>query len=198
MPLSRRAPSAFVMAGLLLKSDPGASSRMASYVVSGVGFLGAGVIFKDSTNIRGLNTAATLWCSAAIGVLAALGAPQFSILIAVAVIFTNTVLCPLAYRLHPVLPEATSIETQYEINLVCRNSDEVHLRALVLSTISQFQVMLQAIHSEDVESTDRMRIRAALSMDGRHNEVLEQVVKRLSLESSVSAVSWSIVPTVME
>jgi hypothetical protein len=58
--------------------------------------------------------------------------------------------------------------------------------------------MLQAIHSEDVESTDRMRIHAALSMDGRHNEVLEQVVKRLSLESSVSAVSWSIVPTVME
>jgi putative Mg2+ transporter-C (MgtC) family protein len=190
--------SAFVMAGLLLKSDPGASSRMASYVVSGVGFLGAGVIFKDSTNIRGLNTAATIWCSAAIGVLAALGAPQLSIVLAVAVIFTNTVLRPIAYRLHPVLPEAISIETQYEINLVCRNSDEVHLRALLLSTISQLQVMLQAIHSEDVESTDRMRIRAALSMDGRHNEVLEQVVRRLSLEPSVSAVSWSIVPTTME
>jgi uncharacterized membrane protein YhiD involved in acid resistance len=62
---------------------------MASYVVSGVDFLGAGVIFKDSTNIRGLNTAATIWCSAAIGVLAGLGAPQFSILLAVAVIFTN-------------------------------------------------------------------------------------------------------------
>lgn len=190
--------SAFVMAGLLIKSDPGVSSRMASYVVSGVGFLGAGVIFKDSTNIRGLNTAATIWCSAAIGVLAGLGAPQLSILLAVAVIFTNTVLRPLAYRLHPVLPEATPVETQYEINLICRSSDEVHLRALLLSTISQFQVVLQAIHSEDVESTDRMRIGAALSMDGRHNEVLEQIVKRLSLESSVSAVSWSIAPTVME
>ena len=190
--------SAFVMAGLLIKSDPGASSRMASYVVSGVGFLGAGVIFKDSTNIRGLNTAATIWCSAAIGVLAGLGAPQFSILLTIAVIFTNIVLRPIAYRLHPVLPEATSIETPYEINLVCRNSDEVHLRALLLSTISQFQVMLQAIHSEDVESTDRMRISAALSMDGRHNEVLEQIVKRLSIEPSVSAVSWSIVPTLME
>ena len=62
--------SAFVMAGSLLVDDPSATGRVVSYVVSGVGFLGAGVIFKDSANIRGLNTAATIWCSAAVGVLA--------------------------------------------------------------------------------------------------------------------------------
>src|SRR5271156_5343000 len=66
--------SAFVMAGSLLVDDPSATGRVVSYVVSGVGFLGAGVIFKDSANIRGLNTAATIWCAAAIGVLAGLGA----------------------------------------------------------------------------------------------------------------------------
>ena len=153
---------------------------------------------SDSNVNGGLNTAATIWCSAAIGVLAGLGAPHLSLVLAVAVIFTNNVLRPLAHRLHPVLPEAVPIETQYEVNLTCRSSDEVHLRALLLSTISQFQVVLQAIHSEDVESTDRMRIRAALTVLGRHNEVLEQIVKRPSLESSVSAVSWSIVPTIME
>jgi putative Mg2+ transporter-C (MgtC) family protein len=52
--------SAFVMAGSLLVDDPSATGRVASYVVSGLGFLGAGVIFKDSANIRGLNTAATI------------------------------------------------------------------------------------------------------------------------------------------
>ncbi|WP_264817009.1 MgtC/SapB family protein, partial [Gluconobacter kondonii] len=41
--------------------------RVIAYVVSGVGFLGAGVIMKDGANVRGLNTAATLWCSAAVG-----------------------------------------------------------------------------------------------------------------------------------
>ena len=137
------------MSGLLLGGDPGARSRMASYVVSGVGFLGAGVIFKDSANVRGLNTAATIWCSAAIGVLTGLGAPHLSLVLAGAVLFTNTILRPLAYRLHPVLPEAIPVETQYEVNLTCRSSDEVHLRALLLSTISQFQVVLQAIHSKD-------------------------------------------------
>ena len=46
-------------------------TRVASYVVSGVGFLGGGVILREGFNVRGLNTAATLWCSAAVGVLAA-------------------------------------------------------------------------------------------------------------------------------
>ena len=59
--------SAFVMAGSLIVNDPTGQGRIASYVVSGVGFLGAGVIFKDGSNVRGLNTAATIWCSAATG-----------------------------------------------------------------------------------------------------------------------------------
>ena len=65
--------AAFVMCGLLLDNDPSARGRIVSYVVSRVGFLGAGVIFKDGANVRGLNTAATIWCSAAIGALTGLG-----------------------------------------------------------------------------------------------------------------------------
>ena len=57
--------AAFVMAGALIVGDAAAEARIVSYVVSGVGFLGAGVIFKESAQIRGLNTAARIWCSAA-------------------------------------------------------------------------------------------------------------------------------------
>src|SRR5215472_18299767 len=52
-----------------LNGDPGAVQVIA-YVVSGVGFLGAGVIMKEGQNVWGLNTAATLWCSAAVGACA--------------------------------------------------------------------------------------------------------------------------------
>src|SRR5580658_17359 len=52
--------AAFVMCGFLLADDPSARGRIVSYVVSGVGFLGAGVIFKEGGNVRGLNTAATI------------------------------------------------------------------------------------------------------------------------------------------
>ena len=63
----------FLFVSISFLSNPVDISRIAAQVVSGIGFLGAGVIFRDGTNIRGLNTAATLWCSAAIGALTALG-----------------------------------------------------------------------------------------------------------------------------
>jgi putative Mg2+ transporter-C (MgtC) family protein len=62
----------FVMlTALTAKADD--SFRIAGQVVSGIGFLGAGVILRNGLNITGLNTAATLWCSAAIGTLAGYG-----------------------------------------------------------------------------------------------------------------------------
>ena len=53
-----------------LRIDP---TRMAQGVMTGIGFLGAGVIFKEGLSIRGLTTAASLWVTAAIGILAGVG-----------------------------------------------------------------------------------------------------------------------------
>lgn len=190
--------AAFVMCGLLIANDPSALGRIVSYVVSGVGFLGAGVIFKDGANVRGLNTAATVWCSAAIGALCGLGALNLALVLAATVLFTNMVLRPLAYRLHPVLPEATPAETRYEILLACRLSVAAHIRALLLSTITSLPVTLQSIHGEQDDENDQTHIRAELTTVGRNNEAVEQVVMRLSMEDDVSTLSWSIVESTME
>jgi putative Mg2+ transporter-C (MgtC) family protein len=165
---------------------------VASYVVSGVGFLGAGVIFKDSANIRGLNTAATIWCSAAIGVLAGLGAFHLSFVLAIAVLLANIGLRPLAYRLHPALPETTPIETTYELHMVCRASDEAHIRTLLLTTISQSTVGLQSIRSEDIDGADRTTVRAEVITSGQKHDTVEQIVTRLSFEPELlpSAGRW--------
>lgn len=53
------------------------STRIASYVVSGIGFLGAGVIFKNKYSVKGLTTAAIIWASAAVGM--AIGFGEFFI-----------------------------------------------------------------------------------------------------------------------
>lgn len=47
--------------------DPASRSRIAAQVVSGIGFLGAGLILKDGTSVKNLTTAASLWVSASIG-----------------------------------------------------------------------------------------------------------------------------------
>src|ERR1700722_11201689 len=63
-----------------LIGDHDSPTRIASYVVSGIGFLGGGVILRDGLNVKGMNTAATLWCSAAVGTLAGSGFPLHAFL----------------------------------------------------------------------------------------------------------------------
>jgi len=84
----------FVMMGGLIGGD-GSQGRVAAYVVSRIGFLGGGVILKDGFSIRGLNTAATLWCTAAIGTLAGLGYTTLCFIGTVAVLAANLLLRPL-------------------------------------------------------------------------------------------------------
>lgn len=69
-------------------------SRVASQVVAGIGFLGAGVIIKDNakSKIRGLTTAATLWCDAGIGILCAGGFVLEAIVATAVVLFSNIIL----------------------------------------------------------------------------------------------------------
>jgi putative Mg2+ transporter-C (MgtC) family protein len=74
----------------------GDTQRIAAQIVSGIGFLGAGVIMRDGLSVRGLNTAATLWCSAAIGSLAGFGCPAKAAVGAAAIVATNLFLRPIA------------------------------------------------------------------------------------------------------
>ncbi len=67
-------------------------SRVASQVVTGIGFLGAGVIIKDGAKIRGLTTAATLWCTSSIGVLCAGGFVKEAIVGTIIILFSNVIL----------------------------------------------------------------------------------------------------------
>lgn len=68
-------------------TDP---TRVISQIVSGIGFIGAGVILHHGGSIRGLTTAATIWCSAAIGTLAGLGLFWETLICTFAIWFVNT------------------------------------------------------------------------------------------------------------
>lgn len=75
-----------------MSTDPASAGRVAAQVVSGIGFLGAGVIMREGLNIRGLNTAATLWCSAGIGVLCGLGQHWDAVVATLVILCANILL----------------------------------------------------------------------------------------------------------
>ncbi|HYX63395.1 MAG TPA: MgtC/SapB family protein [Burkholderiales bacterium] len=83
--------AAYVVASLLVGDDTG-PARVAGQVVTGVGFLCAGVIIKRGLTVVGINTAATVWCSSAIGVLAGLGLVLWAGVVTTLVLAGNFVL----------------------------------------------------------------------------------------------------------
>jgi putative Mg2+ transporter-C (MgtC) family protein len=170
-------------------------TRIAAYVVSGVGFLGAGVILRDGVNVRGINTAATIWCSSAVGVLAGAGYIIEAILGALLVVVAHVALRPVARRLDRLpATEVSEIEIVYVFRAVCHSSDEAHIRVLIVQAISRDEFVLRAVRSKDLDrGSDLVGVEAELQRFGRDDVALEAAVSRLSLEPSVSSVSWSVV-----
>jgi len=182
------AASFVVFSGLV----PGDNSptRVAAQVVSGIGFLGAGLIFKEGLSVHGLNTAATLWCSAAVGVLSGAKLPAHAALVAALVIFVNLCLRPLARYIQSQPTQSTELVSRYLITVICRNEGEAHVRALLLQSMSASALRFQELNSHNIENTDRVEVCASVTAEQRKDSALELIVGRLSLEPHVTAARW--------
>ena len=185
----------FVMLGLLTPNDA-SPTRIAAQVVTGIGFLGAGVIMRDGLNVRGMNTAATMWCVAAVGTLTGAGFLLHAGLGVVAILCANVLLRPVARMINdkPMLME--DAEVRYFFRTVCRGDGEVNVRAMILHVVHEEPLMLRAIHSEDIENSEMVEVIAQFVASKRTDKSMEQIVSRLSMESSVNAVSWRIMENV--
>ena len=181
----------FVSISHLIPLTP-TSLQVAAQVVSGIGFLGAGVIMREGLSIRGLNTAATLWCSAAVGSLCGFGFVREAVIGAVGVVGANVLFRPLARKIDRQPSHASDVETRYVIRFVCRVEDETRLRAQLIHLLHALPFTLHALHSEDLNSSGKVEVRATLCSSERQNAMLEDIVQRLGLESGVSAVSWEL------
>ncbi|MDO5664434.1 MAG: MgtC/SapB family protein [Bacteroidia bacterium] len=82
--------SIYVLINVMLTENGGDPTRIIGQIVTGIGFLGAGVILHRGINVQGLTTAATIWCSAALGSLAGLGLYMELLISTVLIILVNT------------------------------------------------------------------------------------------------------------
>ncbi|MGW2015749.1 MgtC/SapB family protein [Streptomyces sp. NPDC001927] len=170
-------------------ADPTSPTRVASYVVSGVGFLGGGVIMRDGASVRGLNTAATLWCSAAVGVLAASGRLALAVLGALGVLAIHVVLRP-ASRLVDRAPQSnTDTVSHVTVHVRCDRSEEPHIRALLIQLLSSTGPQLTGVNVRRGQD-DSTTLEAALTLDGPPGTALEHLVARLSLEPGIRDLHW--------
>jgi putative Mg2+ transporter-C (MgtC) family protein len=187
--------SAFVMSAPLIDGDPSAQGRIVSYVVSGVGFLGAGVIFKEGGQVQGLNTAASIWCAAAVGTLTGLGFPLYSAVTAACVLIVNAALRPLAYKFRAQAEVVTHIDACYSLEVVCTRSEEASMRSLLLNALDRSSVVMHELHSEDLERTGHRKLNAGLRTESRDDRLVEALASRFSIQECVSSVRWRLLPS---
>lgn len=170
-------------------ADDTSSTRVASYVVSGVGFLGGGVILREGFNVRGLNTAATLWCSAAVGVLAAAGHLLFALIATGTIVTVHLLGRPLGRLVDRDHHEEDEGQSPYLVQVVCRPKSEKYARAQIVQHTSSNDLVLRGIHTSRA-ADDTIMLTAYLFVDGRAPDRLERLVAELSLQPGVHAVQW--------
>ena len=165
-------------------------TRVAAQVVSGIGFLGAGIIFRDGFTISGLNTAATLWCSAGVGLLSGSGQWLLAALLTGHVVFINFGLRPVVRWLKRLAAQSDRAAQQFRITLTCRADQEIQVRSLMVQAFAVAGMHLGGLESGYTDQRDRVVVEAMVKAQGATEAGLEQVVGRLSLDPAVSSVRW--------
>jgi putative Mg2+ transporter-C (MgtC) family protein len=179
----------FVTYGRVASDD--AAARIAAQVVSGIGFLGAGVIFKEGLAVRGLNTAATLWCSAAVGLLAGEGFALYGIMAAGLVLGANTALRPIVHAINRQPIESTEEEQHYLVSIDCRAARASDIRSLLVREFAAVpDAHFSEVDSAFIEDSGRVEVTATVTSHKRRELALEAIVARLSEADGIIRASW--------
>ena len=167
--------------------------RVAAQIVSGVGFLGAGVIMKQGLSVTGLNTAATLWATAAVGALAGAWMWREALAGAAIIVSGNWFLQPLGARMdraHTKGRDATPAD--YILEVVCQRQVETEIRALVAVALPSPRCQLRAIHVNRAQGPDAVELQAEFAATVRDDDSAVDAVRTLSEQPGVTSVRWSI------
>jgi putative Mg2+ transporter-C (MgtC) family protein len=182
--------AAFADMGLRLAGAQGAT-RIIAYIVSGIGFLGAGVILKDGTNIRGLNTAATLWCSAAVGAFAGGGLLAESALLTLFVLAGNTLLRPLVNYINRRPIDERVSEALYTIHIVCAVGNVSDARDLLFARLEEANYPIREVDTLS-EGDDQVELAADLVPTSVDPGELDEVVASLKQSPLIKSATWTV------
>lgn len=182
--------AAFVDLAMHLAGADGAV-RVIAYVVSGIGFLGAGVIMKDGTNVRGLNTAATLWASAAVGCCAGADLVAQAAALTAFVLAGNTLLRPLANAIDRSPLDERSSEATYEFTITVEAGSLNAMRELLVEKLTAAQYPVGDVKIVD-RANDVVEIVATLVSSAVEAKELDAVATDLSRRPDVRHATWDV------
>jgi putative Mg2+ transporter-C (MgtC) family protein len=164
--------------------------RVIAYVVSGIGFLGAGAIMKEGMNVRGLNTAATLWASAAVGSCAGADMVAQSAALTIFVLAGNTLLRPLVNAIDRIPLSEHSSEAVYEISVTTTAARAAEVRDAMNERLEAASYPVRETKIV-FRSNDNVEVAAVLVPLAAEPGDLDAVAADLAKMPGVSHATWS-------
>ena len=164
-------------------------TRIAGQVVTGVGFLCSGIILKEGLNIKGLNTATTIWCTAAVGVVCSTGHIIFA-----AISAFSLVVCNLVFQFADVIQPFVRHErgNSYVLTVSCNDTNQFNVRSVIINKLDNKRLHLTNLQSADVIG-GLVEIEATVQISGRRkDEYIEKIVSLLALEKGVTKAGWKL------
>ena len=168
-------PLLIIFGGIVFGALIDGGARVISYVVSGVGFLGAGAIMREGGSIRGLNTAATLWGSAAIGACAGASLMLEAVAATVFVLAANTLLRPVVSYVNRQPVDAQTTEVTTVIHLIATTAQRQAAMMVLEDVLEAEQLPLSELKIDQF-GEDEVEIEAALSEASVDELDLDRVV----------------------
>jgi len=164
--------------------------HIVAYVVSGIGFLGAGAIMKEGASISGLNTAATLWGSGAVGACAGAGLLGEAAMAALFVLASNTLLRPVVNRINrrPFSEEAG--EATYMVFVICARESQSEVREKMADLLEDASYPAREIDDHPF-GEDEVEIEFTLYATAVQAEELDAAVKQAELLPGVRQAFWN-------
>ncbi len=176
----------FILVSEKIVGDPNGAARIAANIVTGIGFLGAGVMMRNGNNITGINTAATIWCSSAIGSLAGLGYWYESLVGTAFVVIGNIVLRPIGEKIDQQIRQIKASGNAYILEIKC----EAHATEKIKHALIQSVHLNKTLHLSSVGLTEQHQLVAEIqTLDTRQTDI-EQVVSDLKHFTEISAINW--------
>lgn len=160
--------------------------RIASQVVCGMGFLGAGIILRNGNKVRGLNTAATLWTVAAIGVLCAYGFIPEAVVGTFLILFSNVLLRDVSSKIIEKIQNNS--KEKCIIDVTCDDAIEVVVRTLITENIEKNSIQMESLNRN--KGNDK-NVKLRFEFITSRPELIMDLVNKLSEEVGVHKVNWS-------
>ncbi|HAO39037.1 MAG: MgtC/SapB family protein [Planctomycetaceae bacterium TMED241] len=182
--------AAFVDLAMQLADADGAV-RVIAYVVSGIGFLGAGVIMKEGMNVRGLNTAATLWGSAAVGCCAGADMLAQAVTLTAFVLAGNTLLRPLVNAINRSPLDERASEATYEIRLTVDTESMDAVRDLLVERLETANYPVSDVNVIE-RAEDVVEMVATLVSTAVDAKELDAVTADLARRPGVRHATWDV------